>query len=383
MQVHKEKVDKVPNALPGRNNIEIEIYGMEGIPEEDIREHERHKQGKGGGGAAGLLPPPDAADDDEDTMDMPGGPPGQNPMGGMVPPMPPMPPPNMPGMPPMGMPPGMGHMGHMGHMPPMGHMGQMQPRMPLMRPGGPMMRPPQPPQMSQQQQQQPQPPKPLFPSAGQASVKSSSAPVGPDFRPTGGGGGPPGGQVRPTFPAYSQSGPSPPTSSASRQQTSSPAPATIKKPESSSGMTIQLVHPDEDVSLEELRATLPKYKKAVQTHSHQPQAPAPQMGGGQMRMNGPGMMQPGGAAQPRPRPPMHMGQMGQPHMMAGGYPGAQQAYAGGYQVPMGHTLLGHHPLHNNGPMGPQGMPPMGMGGPHMGYNMMPPRPHMMHNQGRY
>ena len=46
-QVHKEKVDKVPNSLPGRNNIEIEIYGMEGIPEEDAREHERNKMGKG------------------------------------------------------------------------------------------------------------------------------------------------------------------------------------------------------------------------------------------------------------------------------------------------------------------------------------------------
>ena len=46
-QVHKEKVDKVPNALPGRNNVEIEIYGMEGIPEEDQKEHERQKMGKG------------------------------------------------------------------------------------------------------------------------------------------------------------------------------------------------------------------------------------------------------------------------------------------------------------------------------------------------
>ena len=47
-QVHKEKVDKVPNALPGRNNIEIEIYGMEGIPEEDMKAHEQQKAGKGG-----------------------------------------------------------------------------------------------------------------------------------------------------------------------------------------------------------------------------------------------------------------------------------------------------------------------------------------------
>ena len=40
-------MDKVPNALPGRNNVEIEIYGMEGIPEEDQKEHERQKMGKG------------------------------------------------------------------------------------------------------------------------------------------------------------------------------------------------------------------------------------------------------------------------------------------------------------------------------------------------
>lgn len=36
---------QVPNSLPNRCNIEIEIYGMEGIPAEDIREHERQKTG--------------------------------------------------------------------------------------------------------------------------------------------------------------------------------------------------------------------------------------------------------------------------------------------------------------------------------------------------
>lgn len=44
-QVHKEAIDKVPNSLPNRSNIEIEIYGMEGIPPEDIREHEKQKSG--------------------------------------------------------------------------------------------------------------------------------------------------------------------------------------------------------------------------------------------------------------------------------------------------------------------------------------------------
>ncbi|KAG8289361.1 hypothetical protein J6590_105897 [Homalodisca vitripennis] len=46
--VHKEAIDKVPNSLSSRSNIEIEIYGMEGIPPEDLKEHERHKQGKQG-----------------------------------------------------------------------------------------------------------------------------------------------------------------------------------------------------------------------------------------------------------------------------------------------------------------------------------------------
>lgn len=45
MQVHKEQIDKVPNSLPNRSNIEIEIYGMEGIPQEDLKNHERQKSG--------------------------------------------------------------------------------------------------------------------------------------------------------------------------------------------------------------------------------------------------------------------------------------------------------------------------------------------------
>lgn len=45
LKVHKEPIDKVPNALSNRSNIEIEIYGMEGIPEEDLKEHEKQKQG--------------------------------------------------------------------------------------------------------------------------------------------------------------------------------------------------------------------------------------------------------------------------------------------------------------------------------------------------
>jgi len=45
MQVHKETIDKVPNSIPTRGNIEIEIYGMEGIPDQDMKDHERQKGG--------------------------------------------------------------------------------------------------------------------------------------------------------------------------------------------------------------------------------------------------------------------------------------------------------------------------------------------------
>ena len=45
-KVHKEKVDKVPNSLPNRNSTEIEIYGLEGIPDADVKEHEEMKKGK-------------------------------------------------------------------------------------------------------------------------------------------------------------------------------------------------------------------------------------------------------------------------------------------------------------------------------------------------
>ncbi|VDD87700.1 unnamed protein product [Enterobius vermicularis] len=34
MQVHKETIDKIPAALPGRDSVEVEVYGMEGIPED-------------------------------------------------------------------------------------------------------------------------------------------------------------------------------------------------------------------------------------------------------------------------------------------------------------------------------------------------------------
>ncbi|KAJ2769718.1 hypothetical protein IWQ56_002441 [Coemansia nantahalensis] len=69
-QVHKENVKRVPNALAGRDNPEIEVFGSLGIPEDDAEDYERrmrellgepmpkrarshHEPGGGGGGGGG------------------------------------------------------------------------------------------------------------------------------------------------------------------------------------------------------------------------------------------------------------------------------------------------------------------------------------------
>lgn len=170
MQVHKETIDKVPNSFPNRSNIEIEIFGMDGIPAEDLKEHEKQKTGG-----------KSESEDDEPVTKRP------KPEGIVififscsqivsiyvsflfavnmgVPPQPGMMIPNM-------MPPHM--MGQMGGqfmptmMAPMGH---MPPYMP--GPGG----------MPMIQQMMGGPPRPLFPAAAAVSTVAS--------------------QPKPTFPAY-------------------------------------------------------------------------------------------------------------------------------------------------------------------------------------
>ena len=41
MQVHKETISTIPNSIPNRGDPEIEIYGMEGIPEKDMKERQQ------------------------------------------------------------------------------------------------------------------------------------------------------------------------------------------------------------------------------------------------------------------------------------------------------------------------------------------------------
>lgn len=193
MQVHKEAIDKVPNSLPNRSNIEIEIYGMEGIPAQDLKDHEKQKNGN-----------KSESDDDEPSAKKS----KMEPVAAAQ------------AMPPQMMMPNMVH-------PNMAQFPMMMPQGFPMMPGLPHMIP----HMMGH--------RPLFPSA----VPTSAS------------------QQKPTFPAYSNATISaPPTvgsSSTSTNVSDNQKPATIPQ---ASGTASKIIHPPEDVSLEELRARRPQYK---------------------------------------------------------------------------------------------------------------------------
>merc|ERR1719150_3198400 len=87
-----------------------------------------------------------------------------------------------------------------------------------------------------------------------------SAPVQYTGQPTG-----PGGQVRPLFPSAQPGTPSPgpPASRATFPAYSSES-EPEKKPQliASTGSSSKIIHPPEDISLEEMRASMPQYKAA-------------------------------------------------------------------------------------------------------------------------
>ncbi|XP_062874671.1 BUB3-interacting and GLEBS motif-containing protein ZNF207a [Trichomycterus rosablanca] len=336
MQVHKETIDGVPNAIPGRTDIELEIYGMEGIPEKDMDERRRVLEQKTQDNQKKKHNQDDSDEDDEDeeeagpsvqqgaaqpqTVFAPIAPPGMAPVPapGMppvnfagIPPMMPGVPPMMPGVPPImpGMPPGMMPMG-----------GMMPPMMPGMPPGVP-------PPMGHHpgMPQAPAPtasgmiPKtttpgtavtapqnviiqPLFPSATQAQQCVSVAPMGPSSSSS--------AAPKATFPAYSQ--PVPSTAGAGSSVTKPATPITSKPAIlTTTSATSKLIHPDEDISLEELRAQLPRYKckipSTVQAHIS-----APTVGGMMPAQQGAGSQQPGA------RQPVH-GSYGSPPQSVPGY----------------------------------------------------------------
>ena len=88
-----------------------------------------------------------------------------------------------------------------------------------------------------------------------------SAPVQYTGQPTG-----PGGQVRPLFPSAQPGTPSPgpPASRATFPAYSSES-EPEKKPQliASTGSSSKIIHPPQDISLEEMRASMPQYKAAT------------------------------------------------------------------------------------------------------------------------
>ncbi|KAB1254100.1 BUB3-interacting and GLEBS motif-containing protein ZNF207 [Camelus dromedarius] len=134
MQVHKETIDAVPNVIPGRTDIELEIYDMEGIPGKDMDERRRLLEQKTQAESQKMNQQDDSDEYDDDdsaastsfqpqpvqppqgyipTVAQPGPPPvlGAPGMPPGIPPLMPGVPPLMPGTPPVmpGMPPGLHH----------------------------------------------------------------------------------------------------------------------------------------------------------------------------------------------------------------------------------------------------------------------------------
>ena len=201
--------------MSGRNNVDIEIYGMEGIPETDLRQHEKNNG------------PPEVrmTYPDEANLVLPQKPPS-------------MP---APGMMPLGFMPNPGAPYMAGIMPPMpfGVPPNSQfPTMPPPIPGG-------------------------FPGA------SVAAPVPGSLL----GNAPPGLAVtssaptthapKPLFPSLAGSSNS---SSSSATTTAAASSAPVSNSSSTHGTIVtitnntRIIHPEEDLSLEELRARLPRYK---------------------------------------------------------------------------------------------------------------------------
>nr|CAG4641057.1 EOG090X0A5X [Eulimnadia texana] len=303
MQVHKETLDRVPNSLPNRGNIEIEIYGMEGIPAADQQEHEMQRQ------SGNKLQTADgAASSDEegpDTKRQKTGPATTQAQG--------LPNPQLPVV---------------GGNPFMGPVGPFMGPVPVMNvPGLPAMvqvgHPTIPGAVSN----------PLFPSAVPTSGVSGGTVV-----------------TKPAFPAYSGgAGATIVGESTVPKKANNVVPNTITP----QGMASRIVHPQEDLSLEELRARQPRYQKSQSQPRPPPQQQAPQ-------------------------PPPQVVQAAPHHLAVPGFPpGMMMAGA----VPMAMAQMGLPPMpFAMGPMGVLRHPTMQAmpGNPFapygaMGFPMMPPR----------
>ncbi|KAM4692411.1 BUB3-interacting and GLEBS motif-containing protein ZNF207 isoform 2-T4 [Rhinophrynus dorsalis] len=439
MQVHKETIDAVPNAIPGRTDIELEIYGMEGIPEKDMEERRRILEQKTQDGQKKKSNQDDSDEDydDDDSVPStsfqqmqtqqgfmhgmgqpglhhgipagPGIPPGSHKQDGFpfvgIPPLMPTVPPLIPGIPPV-----MAGMHHHGMMPMGGMMHHHGPGIPPMMTGlPPGVPPPVGPRPGVPPVSQSQPitspavvsrlaapntsastlhsvPKPLFPSAGQmgapvtnASTAASSSsdslsvpakalfpsaaqaqatmagPVGTDFKPLNNAPATTSEPPKPTFPAYTQSTLS--TTNTTNSTAPKAAASITSKPATltTSSASSKLIHPDEDISLEEKRAQHPKYQRNL---------PRP----GQAPMGNPAVGPVGAMMAPQPGIPPQQPGMRHPMPPHGQYGNPHQG------------MPGYHPgMHPYG-QGPPMVPPFQGGPPRPLMGMRPP---VMSQGGRY
>lgn len=371
MQVHKETISTIPNSVPNRGDPEIEIYGMEGIPEKDMKE----RQQRGNSGVDDDEPEKKKVKVDDHAQGATAVVPTAIP--GAVPIMPMMPVPGMPVPPGFPQVPFAQPIPGAPHMPPMPIPGQMPVPIGIPAPGMPFPRHGVPPNsippsstatVSTPQHKGPvigpQVPntKPLFPAAqnvnGGAKSSASSGPVGADFKPL---------QTTVTTTSYQ----SPPVSSSGKPIVPPPTsalvvskPATIVAP----GATSRLIHPDEDISLEERRASLPKY--APKTPSLSSSNPPTMVGGPPIQMQAPGRHPPLGPLPLMPnmqQPPVSMSSAPTGPPQGGPFPPGPIP---GGPVPPGMRPPGFPP--HQGPVPhPQGVPPG-----------MPPRPLMNNYPGQ-
>lgn len=226
MQVHKETIDKIPNALINRNSIDVEIYGMEGIPEGDVREHEFKKNDNVGKLSSATV----SNSQMNKTLNAPTLPPPHQssaiipPPNNLIPPPHALPPIRPHGMPPfmippgLALPPGLPPFGVPPHLPP-GMQSQLN-------------RPPLPIDITKSNASQMPPSlsninKPLFPIANNLTTELTNK------------------QVTVTDLNNQTNGSSNDT----------PYSMIVQPPNG------KIVHPEEDISLEEHRSRLPKYNK--------------------------------------------------------------------------------------------------------------------------
>ena len=96
MQVHKENIEKVPNSIKGRDNITLEICGMENVPREDLIEHEKQKLSNASNGTLDSEEEENGSDPENSSSSMPLPPLPPPPPSISHPPLPPLPPPPPP-----------------------------------------------------------------------------------------------------------------------------------------------------------------------------------------------------------------------------------------------------------------------------------------------